>query len=369
MPDSLPRRTWVEVDPEALRHNARAARALAGGAAVMAVVKADGYGHGLAEVTRALAGEVEAFGVATLGEALEVRGIAGPGVPVMVLGALLPDEREPALRAGLSVAVSGLDEAEAFSEIALDLGTAARAHLVIDTGMGRIGFLEPDFAAEGAGIAALPGLELEGIATHFPSADEDPAFTEAQIERFAASCAAEGLTTRWQHLSNSAGILGFGAAGGNLVRPGLMLYGVSPLPGAGADLLPAHRWCARVTQVRELPPGAGVSYGRTFVTSHPTRVATVAVGYGDGYPRHLSGTGADVLVAGVRCPLLGRVTMDQIMVDVGELPRPPVPGDAVTLLGADGDGAITAAELAEKAGTIPWEILTGIAPRVRRVVV
>ena len=367
MAADLPKRTWAEIDPSALAHNAGVARAMSDGAAVMAVVKADGYGHGLNEATRALLSEVDAFGVATLREALEVREITGPEVPVMVLGALLPDERETALRADLSVTISSLDEAIAYSELADELGTKARAHLVLDTGMGRVGFLEPDFAAEGAALAALGGLELEGVATHFPSADEDPVFTEAQIERFAATCATEGITTRWKHLSNSAGILAFGAAGGDLVRPGLMLYGVSPLPEHADKLRPALAWRVRITQVRDLPAGAGVSYGRRFVTEHPTRVATLAVGYGDGYPRHLSGSGAAVLIAGQRCPILGRVTMDQIMVDTNALDLAPAPGDIATLLGADGEELITAAELAEQAGTIPWEILTGIMPRVKRV--
>jgi alanine racemase len=147
-----------------------------------------------------------------------------------------------------------------------------------------------------------------------------------------------------------------------------MLYGVSPLRRGADGLRPALSWRARVAQVRDLPAGAGISYGRSFVTAAPTRVATVAVGYGDGYPRSLSGAAAEVLVAGRRCPLLGRVTMDMIMVDVTALPNPPRPGEIVTLLGPDGDEAIDATEIAAKAGTIPWEVLTGIAPRVKRLV-
>lgn len=370
MPTTTPRRTWVEIDPSALRHNAEISRDLARGAAVMAVVKADGYGHGLTEVTRALAPAVEAFGVATLREALAVRQIVAPGTEVMLLGALLPDEREPALRADLSVTVSGTEEARAYSDLAKGIGSKARIHLAIDTGMGRLGFMENEFAAALPLLSALPGIEIEGLATHFPSADEDPEFTRGQIARFTALRDAAGIAFRWSHLCNSAGVLGFGAAGGNLVRPGLMLYGAPPSGEQKSDLRPALAWRARITLVRDLPAGTGVSYGRSFVTAAPTKVATLAVGYGDGYPRHLSGNDAEVLVGGRRCPLLGRVTMDQIMVDVSNT-EPPSPGDTATLIGtAPGhEDAITASELADRSGTIPWEIFTGIAPRVARVVI
>lgn len=369
MPTPLPMRTWVEIDPAALAHNARSARTAAGGAQVMAVVKADGYGHGLATATRALAPEVEAFGVATLDEALAVRAVVGTDTPVLTFGALLPDEREPALRANVSVTVSALEEARAYAELATRIGIKTRAHLAVDTGMGRVGFLADQLTAAAAELKCLPGLEIEGLATHFPSADEDPEFTRDQITRFVALRQATGIAPRWTHLANSAGVQGFGAAGGNMIRPGLMLYGVAAQTNAEAALRPALEWKARVTLVRDLPTGASVSYGRRFVATAPTRVATLAVGYGDGYPRHLSGNGAEIVIGGRRCPLLGRVTMDQIMVDVGACPRPPSPGDTATLIGgAGGQGhAITVAELATRAGTIPWEILTGITPRVARV--
>ena len=368
MPTDARLRSWVEIDPTALAQNARTARDMAGGGAeVMAVVKADGYGHGLEEVARALLGEVEAFGVATLDEALAVRRIAGSEKAVMMLGGLLPDEREPALREGISVTMSSVPEAEAYSSLAVTTGTEARVHLVVDTGMGRIGLLEEGAPEAARAIASLPGLRVEGMATHFPSADEDREFTAGQIRRFTGICEATGLSTRWVHLSNSAGVIGFGAAGGNLVRPGLMLYGVDPFRELADGIEPALSWRTRVTQVRDLPAGSGISYGRRFVTAAPTRVATLSVGYGDGYPRALSGSGAETLVAGRRCPLLGRVTMDQIMVDVGAVDPPPLPGAVATLLGHEGGEEITAWELADKAGTIPWEILTGIAARVARV--
>ena len=217
-------------------------------------------------------------------------------------------------------------------------------------------------------INAAEFCELEGLATHFPSADEDEAFTLSQIEQFSYLLntvkLAEGNKI---HLANSAGLIGYSdkmpfAA---LVRPGLALYGVSPLPEQAKEIRPALSFRTKVTLVRELPAGCGISYGRTFVTDSSTRVATLAAGYGDGYPRHLSGKGADVLIRGTRCPLLGRVTMDQIVVDVSHL-ETTQPGDEAILIGSQGDESITAAEVAEKAGTIPWELFTGITPRVER---
>lgn len=369
MPTDLPRRTWAEIHPAALRHNAQVARASADGAAIMAVVKADGYGHGLAIATSALLDEVDAYGVATLEEALAVRDITGPERMVMVLGGLLPDEREPALAADLSVTISSLDEAQVYEQLAAHMDIKVRAHLVIDTGMGRLGFLESEFPAAANKIASLGHLVMEGIATHFPSADSDPDFTAGQIERFSSIAAESGLTFQWSHLCNSAGALGFGTAHGNMIRPGLMLYGVSPIKEAAAQLQTSLNWRARITQVRDLPSGAGIGYGRTFVADDALTTATLAVGYGDGYPRHLTGSGAEVLISGQRCPILGTVTMDQIVADVSALPERPQPGDSATLLGEQGDHTITADELATRAGTIPWEILTGITKRVARVVV
>ena len=212
--------------------------------------------------------------------------------------------------------------------------------------------------------------ELEGIETHFPSADEDADFTRAQIEVFRSLLKEVNPGSGCHvHLGNSAGLIEFHArtAFATLARPGLALYGVSPLPDAAVALTPVMTLKTRVTLVREIPSGAGISYGRTFVSKQPMKVATLAVGYGDGYTRHLSGKKAEVLIGGSRCPVLGRVTMDQIVVDVSHLSGEVKSGDEVVLIGAQGTERITVSELAEKAGTIPWEILTGITNRVERV--
>ncbi len=366
-------RCWVEIDLGALRHNARVAADLAGHP-VMAVVKANGYGHGAEAVARALEGEpsVAGFGVAGVAEGLALRR-AGAGSPVFVLGACLPEERAVAVGQGFNVIVSDLEEAAAFDAAALAQGTTAAVHLAIDTGMGRLGLLEKDWSeAWMARLLELRNLQLAGVASHLPSADEDEAFTLDQAQRFRrlAARVRAAADVRQVHLCNSAGIMAMGdrvADFCNLSRAGLMLYGVAPVPRHAGRLRPVLSWHTRVTLVRELPPGHGISYGRTLVTDRPTRVATLGIGYGDGYPRHLSGNGATVLVHGVRCPLLGRVTMDQVMVDVGAVGRPVLPGDPAVLLGGEGAARIDAAELARHAGTIPWEILTGISRRVARV--
>lgn len=363
-------RCWAEIDLKAIRHNARVATAVSQ-CGLIAVIKANGYGLGAVQVARELAGEVKMFGVATVGEALELRA-AGIETPVLLLGARVPDERETVVREGFVPCVSSVSEARVWDALARRKRKAPFVvHIAIDTGMGRIGFGESDWNARTIrALASLKSLRIDGIASHFPSADEDPRFTRRQIEHFGRLqmlAVEHGLKPRLAHIGNSAGVLGYPDLHrvSNLVRPGLMLFGVSPVAARRALLKPVLQWKTHVTLIRDLPKGHGVSYGRTFVTRKPTRVATLAVGYADGYPRHLSGHGAEVLVNGRRCAVLGRVTMDQIMVDVtGVAARP---GDDAVLIGRQSKEEITAEELAAKAGTIPWEILTGLGGRVQRI--
>ena len=370
MSSTTPHRTWAEIDLDAVRHNARVARAQSGGE-VMAIVKANAYGHGAVAVARALSGIAAAFGVANLHEAEELRA-GGVAEPVLLLGACLPEEEQSALRRGFHVCVSTLEEAAAFDALAAKLGTKAHAHVIVDTGMGRMGFPECLWNDETvAALAALRHIVWEGIASHLPSPDEDAAFTHAQIARFARAvqtARAAGLQPRWVHTANSAGLLGYAEQHGvcNLVRPGLMLYGVSPLPEHQALLKPVMNWKTRITLIRELPAGHGVSYGRTAILQRPTKVATLACGYADGYPRQVSGHDADVLIHGTRCPLLGRVTMDQMMVDVTDLSESAQVNDEAVLMGTQGTECISAVEVAQKAGTIAWHVFTGITARVGR---
>lgn len=362
MPPVSPPRAWAEIDLAALKHNLAVARDRSGCAA-MAVVKAGAYGHGLEEIAKALAAEdVAFFGVANVGEARRIAN-AGVATPIYLLGATWEAERAEIVDRGWVPCLSTMDEARHFSDLAQAAGKPLTCHLAVDTGMGRGGFVADHLPETLAQLETLPGLTIDGIGSHLPSADEDEAFTRAQCARFADIVAQLGGRDRfrWIHLSNSAGLLGYDPGPCNLVRPGLMLYGISPLPGHADALQNVMTLKSRVTLVRTLPAGHGVSYGRAFVTEKPTTVATIGIGYGDGYPRHLSGQGAEVVIRGQRFPLLGRVTMDQIMVDVTG--SDVTPGDEVELFGP----AVRVDEIANKAGTIAWEILTGITPRVTRV--
>ena len=360
-------RTWAEIDPAALRHNAAAVRAQVGARVqLMAVVKANAYGHGTGPVVRALAGRVEMFGVANVREAVEVREQAADA-SVFILGPALPEERAEIVARRFVPALSSVEEARAYAALA---GAEPLAvHLNIDTGMGRTGVWESEAVAAAREILALRGVRITGLASHLPVADEDDAFTREQLARFHATVAelrALGLAQAVVHVENSAGLIGFPAQAGDMVRAGLMLYGSAPRPEFQPRLRAVMTWKTRITLLRTAPADHGISYGRTFTTTQPTRLATLAVGYADGYQRHLSGRGAEVLIRGVRCLVLGRVTMDQIIADVTALPALEI-GEEVVLIGRQGSEEILAAELATKAGTIAWEIFTGIGPRVERV--
>lgn len=360
-PESPPR-AWAEINLAALAANLR----FAGEAAaceLMVVVKAGAYGHGLEETARALAGGgIAFFGVANVGEARRIRS-AGVETPIYLLGPTWEGEREEIVARGWTPCVSSVAEAEHFDRLAAAAGVRLRVHLAVDTGMGRGGFVVEALPEAMTALEKLANLEIEGIGSHLPSADEDSEFTRGQIATFHGILEKIGGAARfkWRHLLNSAGLLGYERGACNLARPGLMLYGVSPLPGFQERLATVMTLKSRITLLRLLPAGHGVSYGRQFVTTRPTRVATVGIGYGDGYPRHVSGMGAEVFIQGRRCPILGRVTMDQIMVDATEVPNVSE-GDEVEMFGPN----IPVAEIAEKAGTIVWEIFTGITPRVLR---
>ncbi len=361
-PPVSPPRAWAEINLPALRANLAAARDAAGTAKLMAVVKAGAYGHGLEEIARTLAAEDIAFlGVANVGEARRIMR-AGVSTRIYLLGATWSEERAEIVAHEWTPCISSLEEATDFNRRAIAAGKRLKVHLAVDTGMGRGGFVAADLSNSLTHIAEMQGLEIEGIGSHLPSADEDREFTLAQFARFKAIVAAAAVTRfKWIHLSNSAGLLGYEQGCCNLSRPGLMLYGVSPLPGFQDKLRTVMTLKSRVTLVRLLPAGHGISYGREFVTTAPTRVATVGIGYGDGYPRQVSGSHADVWIRNRRFPVIGRVTMDQLMVDVTSADDVRE-GDEVEIFGAH----IPVTEIANKAGTIVWEIFTGITPRVTR---
>ena len=332
----------------------------------MAVIKANAYGHGSPEIAVALAHSVDLFGVANVTEARTIRQSL-PEAEVFILGTALPCEREEIVRCGFIPSISSLDEARSFHE--LGGNDPVRVHLAIDTGMGRMGIWQDDVLEVARELIQLPRLEITGIATHLPSADEDEEYTAKQLARFeeiAAQLTGLGLKAPLIHSLNSAGVIRFGSHANGMVRAGLMLYGISPVPDFQNQLRPVMTLKTRVTLVRTLPTGRTISYGGTFVTTRPTRVATLAIGYADGYPRNLSGHGADVLIHGRRCPVLGRVTMDQIMVDATDL-QEVAPGDEAVLIGRQDSEEILASDLAQKAGTIVWELFTGLKGRVERI--
>lgn len=328
----------------------------------MAVIKADAYGHGAVRMAMALTGQVHSFGVACVGEAEALRA-SGILEKIYLLSPTLPCERQRVVAGGFRAALSTADEATAFDALAQAVGLVLPVQWVLDTGMGRVGTLPEDLESMACGWSRWSHLEMESIASHFPSADEDAVFTMEQAGKFRDTVAAlelRGLRPKFIHLANSAGLQGWPVPAGEVVRVGLALYGVAPQAQHQPTLQPALTWKTQVSLVRELPANWGVSYGRTFVTQRPTLVATLALGYADGYLRHLSHQRTEVLIQGQRCPVLGRITMDQTVVDISHLPSTPVAGTEAVVLGRQGEEEITAAELARKAGTIPWEIFTSI---------
>ena len=366
------RPTWAEVDREVLAGNIRALKSCTRpGTALMAVVKADGYGHGAVQVARtAQAAGAEWLGVAIPEEGLELRQ-AGIGGPILVLGWTPPAQAASVVQADLTATVFSLAAAR---DLALAAGGAGvvRVHLKVDTGMGRLGVLTGrEGLAEAMAICRLPGLNVEGAFTHFATADEpDRTFTLRQLELFQdflARLEQHGVTFALRHAANTAALVDLPGSHLDLVRPGLGLYGYLPSrhlkrpPG----LRPPLTWKTTVAHVKVLPAGSPVGYGRTYYTARPTTIATLPVGYADGYPRSLSNA-ADVLLHSRRCRVAGQVCMDQLMVEVPDGLEVRV-GDEVVLLGQQGGEGIDADELAGRAGTIAHEILTGIGPRVPRV--
>lgn len=358
-------RCWAEIDTAALRRNAQAVRQRIGSAEFLAVVKANAYGHGMIGVAKALADEVELFGVANLEEAVALRG-ALPH-PIIILGPALPQERTEIARGKFIPTISTVEEAQDFNQLASD--KPVLVNFKVDTGMGRVGSPENQALTTFQGVAALANLHIHSVSTHMPVSDEDAGYTRDQLVRFRA------IVNKFRsqvpgdykaHGLQSAGTLAFAGDTFEIVRAGIMLYGISPLPEHRAAVEPILTWKSRIGLVRDLPEGSSISYGRTFITPKPMRVATITAGYADGYPRHLSNTDAGVLVRGKRCPLLGRVTMDLMVIDVSELPEVAM-GEEVVLMGKQAGAEIPCWELAERAGTITWEIVTRIGARVRRV--
>lgn len=370
------RRTAANVDLDAIAANIRGVRGLVGPKVkVMAIIKADAYGHGAIECARRLDSEeglTDAYGVAIVeeGEALRAAGVTKP---ILILGYTAPEQLERVINAGLIQTVFTLEAAEALSRISVMKGTAAEVHIKLDTGMGRIGFVPSKEAMEDIlNIAKLPGIKITGIFSHFARADEyDKAYAKEQFRKyseFVNKLEAAGLNFKTKHIANSAAIMEMPETYMDMVRSGIITYGMYPsdeVDRSRLKLKPALSWTAHVSYVKEVPAGTCISYGGTFTASHTMRIATIPIGYADGYPRSLSNKGK-VLIRGQHAPILGRICMDQFMVDVTEIPG-VCTGDVVTLVGHDGGAAISIEEVAQMSGSFNYEFACDISKRVERV--
>lgn len=361
------------MDLGAVNQNLRTAAELAGGRAVLAAVKADAYGHGLVEVARSIQteGTAQWLGVALVSEARQLRS-AGITLPLLKFTLTCPDELAEALEARLALTVADAAGIDAVATAAASAGVDAPVHLKVDTGMRRIG-AEPGDAVELARrISADEHLALDGLYTHLPVSDvpDGVEFTRRQLALFetvAADVRATVGAVPWVHAANSGAVLGHELGTTNLVRPGIMVYGSYPDPETPRtrELAPVERWTARVSFVKPVRAGETVGYGRTWTAPQDTWVATVGIGYGDGYSRLLSSRGR-MLVGGRSFPVVGRVCMDQTMLDLGPDGGGVRAGDEAVLLGRDGDEEVTVAEMAELMGTIPYEVTCLVAARVPR---
>ena len=364
--------TRVKIDLDIIARNFDAIRRKAG-VRVMAVVKADAYGHGAIQVARLLQDKCAFFGVSSMLEAMELRR-AGLKTPILVLGHTPVNAFPTAIREGIRPTIYRYEDALALSAAAVEAGVDAPFHFAVDTGMGRIGFQPTTEDADiCAAIAKLPGLKSEGLFSHFATADcADLSRSRRQAEKFDAfydMLTQRGVTIAIRHLDNSAGLMNFPCRY-EMVRSGIVTYGMYPSSEVDPRLLqlePALQWLSRVTHVKTLPAGREISYGGTFVTTRETTVATIPVGYADGYRRNLSGK-FHVLIRGKKAPILGRICMDQMMVDVTDIPGVTL-NDRVVLVGKYDDEEITMEQIAAQADSFNYEFVCGISRRVPRIYV
>jgi alanine racemase len=366
------RAAWVEIDLDAVRDNITALRAIAEPAEILAVVKADGYGHGAVPVARAA---LEA-GATWLGVALVEEGVAlreaGIDAPILVLSEPAPDAAAAVVEHRLTPVVYTPGGIDTLAKAVVDAGTDVplAVHLKVDTGMHRVGVAPDEAVLLATRVGARTELVLGGVCTHFAVADEpDDPYTAEQLARFHAVLGdldAAGMRPPLVHAANSAGLLAFPAARFDLARVGIAIYGIPPAPELAdrAELRPALSLKAQISHVKHLEAGARLSYGLRYELAHAGWIATVPIGYADGVPRNLAEVGGEVIVGGRRRPVAGTVTMDQLMVDLGN--DEAAVGDEVVLIGRQGDAEVTAQEWAERLGTIAYEIVCGIGPRVPR---
>ena len=366
-------RTWCEVDLRAIRQNMINIRKKAGqGPKVMAVIKADGYGHGAAEIGQYIYDEADYFGVATIEEAVELRE-AGIDKPILVLGYTSPSLYGQNLKYDVEQTVYTMEAAEKMSEEAVKSGRTARIHIALDTGMTRIG-VSPDEKglAFVQAVQRLPGISVVGLFSHLSCADmADKTYTREQLARFdffVELLEKNHISIPVKHVCNCAGIMEFDDHRYDMVRAGIILYGLYPseeVRKEALELAPAMEWKTHVVNIMEPEMNRGISYGATYVTDHPCRIATISIGYADGYPRSLSNKGW-VLIHGKKAPIVGRVCMDQTMVDITDIPDVKME-DVVTLIGRDGEERISVEDMADLSGSFNYEFVCDVGQRVKRI--
>jgi alanine racemase len=367
------RPVWAEIDLASIKHNITEIKRRVGNTPIIGVVKADGYGHGAVEVSKVLLNNgVSALAVATLSEAIQLRN-AGITVPVIMLGLTPWHYQKILIEYDITPVVASYSDTRALSAMAVEAGTTVDVLVAVETGMGRIGLMpSKESVNEIIGINNLPNIRIKGIFSHFSSADEkDKSYTFQQIEnfnRFYQDLEAAGISIKFRTHANSAATMEVPEAWFDAVRPGIILYGCYPSNEVDKSLLslkPAMTLKASIVFLKRVPAGTSISYGRKFVTERESVIATIPIGYADGYPRLLSGKGR-VLIHGQYAPVVGNICMDQCMVDVTDIPNVKK-YDEVVLIGTQGDKTILADEIAEKTGTINYEIVCRIGKRVPRV--
>jgi alanine racemase len=371
MNDTNYRPTWAEIDLDAIRHNLACIRGLIDKKVkVMAVVKANAYGHGIGRISRVLVEDgVSYLGVATVDEALNLRRF-GIDAPVLVLGSVLEHEAKAAVENNITLTLCDQGLLEVLTDMAKRTGSRSKVHIKVDTGMGRLGVWHEEAFGFIKEACSRKEIEVEGVYTHFSSAGRDKMVTRLQLNSFEQvlkEMESAGLNAKYKHAANSIAVVDWERSHLNLVRPGILLYGVYPKEDFRRDfkLRPVMNLKTRIVHLKETPPGRSISYGRTYITQKWTKIATIPIGYADGYGRILSNK-AEALLKGQYVRVVGMVTMDQTLLDVGHVKDARV-GDEVVLIGRQGEAEILIEKIAKLAGTIPYEILSAITDRVPRI--
>ncbi len=359
--------TWVEINLSAIRENFRRVKNKVGRRKVLVAVKADAYGHGIYEISRTLEKEgVDFLGIARWEEGAELRE-KGIKKPILMLGAFLPEDTKKLLEYNITPSLTSEELVSYLEREAKSKNKKIPVHINVDTGMGRVG-LKPDKVEKVVReVLDSPNLFLEGIYTHFPSADEEEEFTRLQINTFNILTSNLRVSIPIKHLANSAGVLNFPESYSDMVRAGIMIYGYYPSLRVrkSVPLIPSLTWKTKVLSIKKVEKNTSISYGRTYFTEKKCKILTLGVGYGDGYPRSLSNKG-EVILKGRRYPVVGRVCMDQVMVEV-EIDTPVKVGDEATIIGKEGGEEIKVEEVARKIDTIPHEVVSIIGRRVKRI--